>query len=299
MKTRKIYFWSIALFVGVMSFSSCNVEVPPGYYGMVLTPEGFDGEVLAPGLHSCAFRNRMFLIDGKEVTATEKMNILCAGDLNIAFDLKVQYRTRSISRQAVFMDISDRKGAAVEQAELRGGGQTTARVVKSNMLYETYVQPNALSLTRGKVGKLEAMQVRAYRDELQKEIFLALKDAVKGTPVEVIKVVISNLDYPEDITRGLERKRKEEFDFAKQEAKNALELLIEDNNLRLADKSIITRGAEAEADGEYMKILGTAVTPKYLRLKRIENMELLYSKLSSINNVIVSTENVPVIVNSK
>jgi regulator of protease activity HflC (stomatin/prohibitin superfamily) len=295
MKTNKNFGLIIMALVALV-FTGCNVEVPPGYYGMVMMPDGFTDEVLAPGLHSCHSRQRMFLIDGKEETANENMEILCADDINLKFDLKARYRTIPIKSSGVFKEITRKKGASVKDIKLRGGGNTNGRAIPSEVLYETYLKPLSLSTTRGTVSKMEVMQVSEFRDKLQKEIFEEVSREIEGKPVELVNIVISNLDYPDKITTALEKKRKEELDLRKQEAKNALDLLVEENKNRLAQQSRPMRAAEAEADATYMRILGPSITKRYLRLKQIENKELLYGKLSG-SELIISADGTPVIVN--
>lgn len=268
------------LVASLVLLSGCTEMVPPGYVGVILTPAGFSDVVLQPGRHACWGRDRIILIETKEETIQEPMSILCKDDLNFKFDLNVRTRLRPMTNIGMMKDVLNRKGA-----DLVGG------VLKFNSLYKTYINPVARSVARGEVSKYETTQVRDHRADIEKQVLITLLKAVEGTPLEVINVTTSNFDYPDVITKAVEKKRKREIELQEEKAKQAMELLRADNRLKIAEKMRQVRAVEAEVDAVYIKILGKSLDDRYLEWKRIERDVKLYENVGVGDKVIVTNGN--------
>lgn len=261
--------------VGLLALIGCTEAVPPGYVGMIMTPSGLNDKPLQPGRHSCWGRDRMLLIETREVSQQERFNILASDDMNISFDIVTRTRLASKDGGAI-KELLNRQGSAMENGEL-----------KMNVLYATYVKP-VLEDVRTVVSKYQTTQVRENRETIQKEVNKRLKEGLKGTPVELIAAYTSNFDYPDIITKAMERKKEREVQIKEEEARQAVKLLEAKNRQELAKAERVTRIAEAEAEAAYMKIINDALTPAYLERKRIEAQMTLYSNVQAGDKVIVS-----------
>jgi hypothetical protein len=263
----------------------CTERVPPGYVGIVLTPSGFESDIIQPGNHACWGRDRLVLIETKEETVKERMSILCKDDLNFKFDLNVRARLRAVGSSKALKAILNRKGADIK--EVKGIGN----VLSFNTLYKTYIQPVARSVARTNVSQYETTQVRDHRKDLEKAVLANLIKSVEGTPLEVVTITTSNFDYPDVITKAVEKRRKREIEIKEERAKQAMELLRADNRLKLAEKLKQVRAAEAEADAVYIQILGRSLNKDYLDWKRIERDVKLYENVGQGDKVIVTNGN--------
>ncbi len=277
----------IPLLAIVVLLGGCTKQVPPGYVGMVLTPDGFQGDILQPGNHACWGRDTMVFIEMKEETIQEPMNILCKDDLNFQFHLNVRARLRIASAKDM-KSILNRKGSDITDTKV-------GRVLSFDSLYKTYINPVARSVARTEVSKYETTQVRDHREEIEKVVLSQLIEAVEGTPLEVVTVSTSNFDYPDVITKAVEKKRKREIELQEEKAKQAMELLRADNRLKIAEKMKIVRAAEAEADAVYVQILGKSLNSNYLAWKRIERDVKLYERVGPGDKVIVSGAALPIV----
>lgn len=276
MKRSLLSITILALFI---VFAGCTQRVPPGWIGMVQTPNGLTGEVLQPGNHTAYNRDRMVLVSMEETTFTEKMEVLCLDDLNMKFHLKVRARLKTQNGNSL-KAVLNRQGAKIKWSGDSG------RLAFKN-LYDTYVKGPGRSIARSIVSQHKTTGIRAARKEIEKGIRNDLLIAVKGTPIEITMVVTSNLDYPPVITTAMESKRRREIQIGEEEAKQAMDLLRVENRLKIAQKEKITRAAEAEAEATYNKLMGKSLTSKYLRLREIEAKLKLYDKINE-NTVIIT-----------
>ncbi len=291
MKTYSKILLLVLLGVSFGIFTGCTERIPPGYYGMVMTPGGLSGDVLAPGNHTCYGRDRMVMIEGKEVVHTEKLSVLCADDLNFKFDLKVRSRLKSKDNKA-FLEVLEKQGANIRWEADMG-------VLAYDWLYKTYVQPPARAISRTIVSKYQTTQIRENRESITKAIKDQLLASIKGTPVDITMVVTSNFDYPDVITKAMEKKRQREIEIQEEKARQAMELLRVENRLKLAQKSKIMRVTEAEAEAAYIRILGKALSNNFLKLKDIEARVKLYEKVAAGDKIIMTGGNTPIMVGTK
>jgi len=261
--------------IGLLALIGCTEAVPPGYVGMIMTPAGLTGDPLQPGRHSCWGRDRMILIETRELAQRERFNILAADDMNISFDIITKTR------------LASRDGSAIKELLNRQGSAIKDETLKMDILYKTYIKP-VLEDVRTVVSKYETTQVRMNREVIQKEVNKRLKIGLKGTPVELVAAYTSNFDYPDIITKAMERKKEREVQIKEEEARQAVKLLEAKNRQELAKAERVTRIAEAEAEAAYMKIINDALTPAYLERKRIETQMKLYSNVAAGDKVIVS-----------
>ncbi len=262
----------------------CNARIPPGHVGIRVTPNGMEKRVLPAGLHSCWGRDRMALIELAEETTTEELSILCADDLNFSFDLKVRSKLRGSDAEAISNLL------VIQGKNIKWSGDTGT--LQREFLYATYVMPQARSIARDVVSKYETTQIREHREEIQKEIQKRLTAALEGTPMEVTMVATSNFDYPEVITKAVEKRRAREIAIQEEEAKQKMEMLRAENRQKIAEKMKTVRVAEAEAEAAYNTITGKSLTAEYLKLRTIEAQQRFYERIGPNDKVMmVPSEN--------
>ena len=276
----------------VFATLGCTELVPPGYVGVIFTPKGFSGEALQPGRHECFGRDRMILIETQEMTTKETMSILAKDDLNFSFDLVLKTRPTATNSETI-KEVLNRQGAKLK-----------AGILETQTLYTTYVRPAARSIARTTVSKYDTTEIRENREQIQTRINKKLAEALKGTPIELIAAYTSNFDYPDVITKAVERKREKQIEIQEEEARQAMKLLQAKNRQAVAKAERVTKAMEAEAEAAYMKIIGDALTPTYLdRLKiqveqqKVQALETLYSKVGQGDKIIMTngTEVIPVV----
>jgi regulator of protease activity HflC (stomatin/prohibitin superfamily) len=288
MKTKNIFNLVIAVFAA-LALASCTVEVPPGYQAMLLTPDGFSGEVLGQGRHACMGRQRMILVDSREETMNESMNILCADDVNFSFDMNPMFETKQLSSEE-FIDLMIRKGSDLQEMDLQGSGKTGARVLTFETMYNTYMKPVGRSVSRSVVSRLPTDKVVDNREKIEKDLFTNITTLSEGTPLTLKQVTTSNFDYPEFITNSLNEIKNYEIGIGEEKARQARLLQEYENRQKLAQKRKIRRTTEALSEKGYVNIMSTNLTDPYLDLREIEVEKKLYELAGSKATVVVGSK---------
>lgn len=283
--------YTLAIIFSLGMTTGCNTRIPPGHVGMKMNINGVDEEVLPAGMHSCFGRSRMAIIELAEETTTEQLSILCADDLNFTFDLKVRSKLRASDSEEI-KNLLTIQGKNIDwDVEGDFGSGCKSGVLSRDFLYETYVVPQARSIARDVVSKYETTQIRENREEIQAEIQKRLDKALVGTPMEITMVATSNFDYPEVITKAVEKKRAREIAIQEEEAKQRMEMLRAENRQKIAEKMKTVRVAEAEAEAAYNRITAESLTSEYLRLREIEAQNNFYSNVKQNDKVIMVPAN--------
>jgi len=266
----------------LLLLSGCWEDVEPGWVGIRKTPGGLEKTMLQPGSHSCWGRDKMIVVESVEQTVSEQLSILCSDDLNFKCDVKIRSRLKTMTAEEL-VELLRLQGSKVQW-----NGDVGSLSYKS--IYDTYISPEARSISRQVISKYQTTQIREAREAIQKSITESLLVALKKVPIEITSVVTSNFDYPDVITQAVEKKRQKEIEIDEEKAKQAMELLKAQNRMRIAEEMKKVRAAEAEAEAVYNRILAESITAEYLELRRRENEELLYQQVGGGDLVVIYPE---------
>jgi hypothetical protein len=269
-----------ALLFTLLTITACSEVVPVGYVGMRKDSDGLDGEVLEAGRHGCGVRCQVVLLETREMLNTEKLNIMCTDDLNIAIDVKTRSRLK-VSDGAGITEVLNKQGAKLDNGTLR-----------SQVLYEAYVRPAVRAISRTHVSKYSTTQIRKNRAEITAGIQEEITKAMEGTPVEITFVATSNIDYPIQVTAARVKAKERELEIMEEDARREIELKKADNDLKIAMKQKAIRVANGEAEAAYNTIITKSITPNYLRLREIEARTVLYQNAGPGDKVIITPEGV-------
>lgn len=261
----------------------CSETVPVGYVGMTKDSDGLSGKVLEPGRHGCGFRCKMILLETREMLYTEKMNIMCADDLNITIDVKSRSR----------LVVSD--GEGIKFVLNKQGSKIKGNTLEASVLYETYVRPAIRAISRTHVSKWATTEIREHRAEITKAIVKDIALSLKGTPIEVTFLVTSNIEYPKTITDARLRAKRRELQIKEEDARREIELKKAENDWKIAQKKKAILVAEAEGVAAYNKIVSASLSHRYLQLRVIEAKAILYRNVGKGDKVIITQAGVTAI----
>lgn len=224
-------------------FTACytNPETPEGHEGYVREQPriwgngGFQGKLVGPENFGFSFWNNTAInIDFRPQTYSEEFRILSSDELNIAFRF-----------QAI---IKPKPNTIQEVVEQYGGEHFYARYIKEPLR----------SFVRNRVQVLESRDVKNERELIAQDVKQRLDEYLADSPFVVLAAVVGNIDYPEVVTKAVEKKLA------------AKQLLDEkDTQREIAQKDAEIRIEEARGIAKSQEIINRTLTENYLQHEAI------------------------------
>lgn len=255
----------------VVLISGCGKVVPPGTTVIILSPSG-DSQIIKQGVYKGWGRDKVYFVDTKLKSYSKNLKILCADDINM--DVAVKW-IGSFSVDADTIDVIKAKVPATKTNR----GDIQGLELSLDQFYKIAMDDIVSSITRTTISAYKTDSIREQREEIRntvkKKVILRLKEL--KYPVETADLLITNLDYPIEITamrkkiKNAELKDLENAAIAKAEvakARRDAELAVERGKAKLV---------EAEADAAANRVRAASLTPEIIMIKQIE----MYEKLAA------------------
>ena len=255
----------LIVFVSLVLFVGCNSDVPPGHVGQVKTSSGWSGKVLAPGLHTCYGRDEMWVVENRDTTKSEAVQVLLQKDqVNFGVTASLTFTLKDDAKDVI--PVFDR----VKPSATEGG----AKKISLDDVYTTYARPIVLSQTNRVVMVYTTEQILADANKLQNELQTAIMTQLEGTPVKVKFVLITNLDFPEFITKAQEKAKNAEVAIKEEEFKQKSRLIEAENKMKVAEVDYQVKLLEAKTIADANRIIGESLEGEagaaYLRWHEIK-----------------------------
>jgi len=255
----------------VVVFSGCGKVVPPGTTVIILSPSG-DSQIIRQGVYKGWGRDKVYFVDTKLKSYSKNLKILCADDINM--DVAVKW-IGSFSVDKENIDVIKAKVPATKTNR----GDIKGLELSLDQFYKIAMDDIVSSITRTTISAYKTDSIREKREEIRntvkKKVIARLKEL--KYPVETADLLITNLDYPVEITtmrkkiKNAELKDLENAAIAKAEvakARRDAELAVERGKAKLV---------EAEADAAANRVRAASLTPEIIMIKQIE----MYEKLAA------------------
>ena len=218
-----------------------NPHTPAGHEGYIYERPrifgkgGFRGEMKGPANYGLSlWRNEVVNVDFRPKTYAESFNILAKDELNVSF------RYQSI--------IKVKDGTVKEVVEKYAGKD----------FYKRYIKEPLRAMVRKYVQALKSREIKEKRKEISSLVAKELQAYLKNTPFVMVSSVVGNIDYPEVVTRAVEKKLA------------AQQLLDEKETQRkIAKRDAEIRIEEAKGIAEAQQIINTTLTANYLQHEAI------------------------------
>ena len=251
--------------------SGCGKVVPPGTTVIILSPSG-ESQIIHQGVYRGWGRDKVYFVDTKLKSYAKDLKILCADDINM--DVAVKW----IGSFAVDKDTIGVIKAKVPATKSRRD-DINGMELSLDQFYKIAMDDIVSSITRSTISVYKTDNIREQREEIRNTVKTKVIERLKELkyPVSTADVLITNLDYPIEITamrkkiKNAELKDLENAAIAKAEvakARRDAELAVEKGKAKLV---------EAEADAAANKVRTASLTPEIIMIKQIE----MYEKLAS------------------
>jgi len=248
--------------VGAMVLSGCSpVTVPPAHVGKLLTPSGYQPEILPSGKYWEGMREELVLIETKTDTYTENVKVVLKDKLTLRVEVRFQGRLKGDKNtlNAMFNDITAGPDKLVQFREV----------------YAVYGKMAVQNKVREIVSQYSVDDVHKNYARLSGEISKVLITSLTNTPLEISSVAVGNIQYPDVVTKAIEAAEERRLAITKEEANREIELTKKENDRLIAEAEYQVRMTKAKTIRDENKMLAEGITPALLQLKQLEVQQTL------------------------
>ncbi|WP_444883040.1 SPFH domain-containing protein [Microbulbifer sp. PSTR4-B] len=258
----------LAAFLFMLSACGERVEVPPAHVGKVLTESGYKPEVVPPSkfrLDMCMFYcDKLVTMTIADFGHLEKFKVFMPKDqLNMSFDVRM---TGAISREAID-SVFDRIPPDNDN-------------ISVNRVYGTYAQPVIRDVVRRVVAKYSINEIASSRESLSHELFNEVSKALKGTPIEIKRLGLADIQFPKVITQAKERAAERRELIEQEKAQFQIQKIQMERDLEREKMNRAIAREKAIGQKEVNDLLAKSVTDKYLAYRTLEVLD----KMAESNN---------------
>lgn len=251
--------------------AGCGKVVPPGTTVIILSPSG-ESQIIHQGIYRGWGRDKVYFVDTKLKSYAKDLKILCADDINM--DVSVKWiGSFSVDKDTIGVIKAKVPATKSRRDDING------MELSLDQFYKIAMDDIVSSITRSTISVYRTDNIREKREEIRNTIKSKVIERLKELkyPVETADVLITNLDYPPEVTamrkkiKNAELKDLENAAIAKAEvakARRDAEIAVEKGKAKLV---------QAEADAAANKARTASLTPEIIMIKQIE----MYEKLAS------------------
>lgn len=269
----------IAVSALALTLAACGerVEVPPASVGMVLGPNGYEGDIVPPSrfrLEPCfAYCDSLVVIEAGDVGMAEQMTVLMPQD-QLMLGVDVRFTLGLSGDQESILQVFDR----VTPQQLESGNYgTTLQTV-----YDVYGSAIVRNVVRSTLSQYSIAEVAANQGAVSEKLRQDVVRALERTPLKVTQFGLANIQYPDVIRNSME---------ATQERKIAIERAEADAQVKIreAQAQLEVQRARREADileaetiAEANRILSEGVTPELIRYRELQVLERMAENQNAV-----------------
>jgi len=263
--SKRYWFIMLAL-VAVMFNSGCGKVVPPGTSVIVLKPRG-TGMIKHEGVFKAWGRDKVYFVDTKLKSYNKDIQVLCADDINMTIRLKW---VGSFKVDNKTLDVIKKKVPAqrVNRGDIEG------YELSLNTFFATAMEDLLSATARDIISPYVTDNIREKRQEIQKSVrqaFLTRMAALKY-PVETADVLITNLDYPKEVTEMRKKIKQEELRDIENAAIAKANVAKAKRNAELASENGKAALVQAKSDAASNRVRSASLTPEILAVKQLETL---------------------------
>jgi len=202
----------------------------------------------------------MYLIEVSDQEQTINMNVLCKDSLNFSFVVAV-------------LSSVDRENKELLQKMFESVTPlNNSTVITADQIFQTYARNVIDQEARKIVSNYETSEIVAKRKEILGEIQTSVSGALDGTIIDVKRVTVNNLDFPEVVTRAQEERARRQVEIETERAEQKKRLLKAENALKISELQYKQQLLEAAMIADSNRIIGASLSPEYLAWWQLKTM---------------------------
>lgn len=252
----------------------CGSVVPAGKTVIILDATG-GSSIHEKGVYKSWGRDKLYFVDQKMKSFTEKLEVLCADDINMKIDVKC-ILSFEVSKDSIEFIKRKVPSTPVEQGEVSGYELSLDEFYR--MTVSDIVRGSARNLT----SVLRTDDIRPNRKRLEAETQAMVIARIKELkyPLKVSAVLISNIDYPKSVQDMRERIKQAQLLDQQRAAEAEARLAEAKRQVAIEQELAKVRMIKAQAQADENRILSASLTPSFLMWRQFEVMELTAGELA-------------------
>ena len=268
MKVGNLKNFVLCLVVVSLGFAiaSCGTVVPPGTTVILLEPNG-ETSIKQEGAYRAWGRTKVYFVDTKLKSYAKDLKILCADDINM--DVSVKW----VGSFKVTDDTIDTIKKRVPAVEVQRG-DISGFELSLDQFFITTMEDILSSITRFVVAPYKTDNIRESREDIRttvKQKFLVRMKELKY-PVETADVLVTNLDYPPEVTAKRNKIKMAELQDLENAALAKAEVAKAKRDAELEAEKGKAALVKAQADAAANKVRASSLTQEILAVKQLETL---------------------------
>lgn len=199
-----------ALFVAVLMVG-CTTDIAPGFVGQIKNRSGFSGTILQPGRHTCWGYDQMWKVETRDLTFDTPLSVLLEKDqvnFGVTVSTTVTLKTDDNTIVPLFNKVKPNESNEISLDRVYA--VYAKRIL--NSVPRQLIRPRTIEMILGGVASLE--------NEIEAAVIRELKD----TPIRIVGLSLTNLDFPEFITNAQNAAKEREIQIKTAEAQARVEI---------------------------------------------------------------------------
>lgn len=242
----------------------CGNVVPPGTTVIILKPDG-PPIIKQEGVYKAWGRDKVYFVDTKLKSFPKNLKILCKDDINMSVSVK-WVGSFKVSDETIDVIKSKVPAIKIDRGDISG------YQLSLDGFFKTAMADILSSITRQVVSPYITDNIREQREEITETIkqkFLARLKELKY-PVETADVLVTNLDYPKEVTDKRNKIKQAELQDLENAAIAKADVASARRDAELAAEKGKAALVRAKADAAANKIRTASLTPEILMVKQLE-----------------------------
>lgn len=263
----KRLFSICAALIAAMALTACGdrVEVPPAHVGKIMTKDGYQDNLIPTSkfrLDWCWFYcDRLVLLDVSDKAYQESMSIFIPEDkLNLGVTVRAT------------LSVNPKKTTELFNAISPESGEGATSVIANVQVYKTYASQIIQAEVREYLSQHSISQIASSNEKINADLGARLGKAIEArTPFSVRHVGITNLQYPDIITKAQEAAAERREAIQQEEAQTQVSAARLERELREARLQRAIEKEKAETEAIAQSTLAASVDARVLQLRKLEN----------------------------
>jgi len=266
----------VLLALVVTLFTGCNEQIPAGYKGKIMTKDGWATEVYPPGTvwlnqFFTTVPDRLFLIQTTTKKYKQHIKVLLKDKLTLEADIIFRGRITDNKKVVnhIFNDLT-----------------MNDNIVTIDEVYNTYGKMIVLNTARDVISKYTVDEVNKNYGRITVELYNAIKPKLKDLPIQISDVTVGNIEYPEIVTKAVEKAKARRMKIEQEKAQVQIDLEKARGREAIAKANYRIEMLKAKQIRDYNKMIQEGVSDKLLQLKKLEIQEKMVDAIKANKNVI-------------